>query len=272
MARAGRLVCSGEARSLGGVLRAVHSHDHPPGGVSSTLDSWLRIHNVATLCKHLAGITAAYAVLTFVYDVAQDQATSLRGSRPRIVVPLAAGVGLTLLFFAAPQPGEATDPLTDFADDWHIAVYGVIWSGYLGTALVSATRLCWRWGRLPEAGLLGRGLRITGLGTALGIVYAGHHVPALMLRYFGLTPAPPRTDETSAAPSRSGRWSSSSPETPCRSSVDSTNGAAPISLSRGPTLSGLSSLPLSLQCVSIHRAADERQSRESAGKRRRPHG
>ncbi|MEK8142364.1 DUF6545 domain-containing protein [Streptomyces sp. M10(2022)] len=77
-----------------------------PDGVSSALDSWLGIHNVTTLCKHLAGITAAYAVLTFVYDVAQEQATALRGSRPRIAVPLAAGVGLTLLFFAAPQPGK----------------------------------------------------------------------------------------------------------------------------------------------------------------------
>ncbi|MFI1591906.1 MAB_1171c family putative transporter [Streptomyces halstedii] len=166
-----------------------------PDGVSSALDSWLGIHNVATLCKHLAGITAAYAVLTFVYDIAQEQATSLRGSRPRIVVPLAAGAGLTLLFFAAPQPREATDLLTDFADDWRIAVYGVIWSSYLGTALVSATRLCRRWGRLPGAGLLGRGLRITGMGTALGIVYAGHRVLALTLRYFGLTPLSPRTDE-----------------------------------------------------------------------------
>ncbi|MFE9826445.1 MAB_1171c family putative transporter [Streptomyces sp. NPDC005791] len=166
-----------------------------PDSIATAVDAWLRINNLATLFKHLAGIAAAYAVLMFVHDVAQEQAKALRNSRLHIAVPLIAGASLILLFFAAPLPSEATDLLTDFADDWRIATYGVIWSGYLGAALVSATRLCWQWGRLPGTGLLGRGLQLTGLGTALGICYAGHRVLALALRFFDVAPLTAQADE-----------------------------------------------------------------------------
>ncbi|MFD6415749.1 MAB_1171c family putative transporter [Streptomyces sp. NPDC060194] len=154
-----------------------------PVAVASALDAALGLHNVATLGKHLAGILAAHSVLTFVHDMADERRPELRGSRQHVAVPVAAAVGLTVLFLAAPQPREVDDILTSYATDWRIALYGLIWCAFLATALLSATRLCRQWGRHPEAGLLGRGLLLTGTGTAIGMVYAAHRVFALVLRF-----------------------------------------------------------------------------------------
>jgi hypothetical protein len=165
-----------------------------PVDVASALDEALGVHNIATLCKHLAGILAAQSVLTFVHDMADERNPELPSSRQHIAIPAMAAVGLTVLFLSAPQPQEAEDILTEYATDWRIAIYGVIWSVFLATALLSATRLCRQWGRHPDAGLLGRGLRLTGIGTSIGMVYAAHRVLALALRFFGVNILSPEAD------------------------------------------------------------------------------
>lgn len=154
-----------------------------PTDVASALDSAAGVHNLATLLKHLCAVTAAWSVLSFVDDMAEEKGPGLRAVRQHSAVPLSAGVCLAALFFAAPQPYEADDILTAFATDWRIMLYGVIWTCFLATALLSATRICWQWGRHPNAGLLGRGLRLTGVGTMIGIAYAVHRVLALVLRF-----------------------------------------------------------------------------------------
>lgn len=117
-----------------------------PHNISSALDSWLDIHNLATLCKRLAGITAAKTVLIFVYDVAQGESASLKIlALPRSAQHLSAGGG------------------ADFLE------------------------------------LVGRGLQLTGVGTALGIGYAGHRLPALTLRFVDIGPTAPSTDEQVAS-------------------------------------------------------------------------
>ncbi|MFE6101284.1 MAB_1171c family putative transporter [Streptomyces laurentii] len=165
-----------------------------PVDVAAALDRALGLHNVAFLCKHLAGIVAAHSVLVFVHDMADERGHGLPNSRQNAAIPAAAAAGLVILFFAAPQPHEADDILTAYATDWRIALYGTVWSLFLATALGSATRLCWRWGHHPDAGLLGRGLRLIGMGTTIGIVYAVHRVIALALRFFGVDALPPEAD------------------------------------------------------------------------------
>lgn len=157
-----------------------------PVDVSSALDEALNINDVAILCKHLAGILAAHSVLTFVHDMADERGPELRGTRQHIAVPLSTAGSLIVLFFTAPQPHETNDILTDYATDWRIALYGIVWSVFLAAALVSATRLCQQWGRHPDAGLLGRGLRLTGIGTTIGIAYAAHRLIALAMRFSGI--------------------------------------------------------------------------------------
>ncbi|MFE7271826.1 MAB_1171c family putative transporter [Streptomyces sp. NPDC057623] len=166
-----------------------------PSFVAAPLDASLRVHNLSSLGKHLSGIVAAHSVLTFVHNMAEEKASGLKSSRLHLLVPVAAAAIITVLFFAAPQPYEAVDLLTEYAADWRIAAYGVVWTGYLAAALFSASRLCWRWGRQPDIGLLGRGLRLTGMGTTIGIVYAVHRAAFVILGFLGHSPVPASTRE-----------------------------------------------------------------------------
>ncbi|MEU1906556.1 MAB_1171c family putative transporter [Streptomyces hygroscopicus] len=166
-----------------------------PVGVATSLDSYVGIHNVAALIKHLSGLGAMHAVLVFVYRMSEQSAIGLKMRRPHVAVPITAGAAISVLFFATPQPHEATDLLTDYATDSRIAAYGVLWTALLGAALVGATHLCWLWGRQPGTGLLGRGLRITGIGTTIGMAYAIHRIAILILRYLGYTPIPAHADQ-----------------------------------------------------------------------------
>ncbi|MFI6808233.1 MAB_1171c family putative transporter [Streptomyces luteogriseus] len=165
----------------------------PP--IAAPVDTALGVNNLSSLGKHLSGIVAAHSVLTFVHNMAEEKATGLKSSRLHIVVPTAAAAIITVLFFATPQPHEAVDLLTEYATDWRIAAYGGVWTAYLGAALFSASRLCWRWGRQPGTGLLGRGLRLTGIGTTIGIAYAVHRVAAVALSFLGQSPLPASTSE-----------------------------------------------------------------------------
>ncbi|SFC59024.1 MAB_1171c family putative transporter [Streptomyces aidingensis] len=159
-----------------------------PVAIASSLDQALPLNNVSFLIKHLGGIAAAAAVVTFVHQMSEEKTGGLRTKRLPITVAFAAGLSMVVLFFATPQPFEASDLLIEYADDWRMALYGVIWPGYLGAALFTGTRLCWQWGRHRGTGLLGRGLRYIGVGTAVGMVYAAHRTVSILLRHFGHQP------------------------------------------------------------------------------------
>ncbi|WP_340377207.1 MAB_1171c family putative transporter [Streptomyces sp. SS7] len=162
--------------------------------IAIPMDAALQVNNLSSLGKHLCGIVAAHAVLTFVHDMAQERAFGFKSSRVHLLVPVAASATIMALFFASPHPHEAVDPLTEYASDWNIAAYGVVWTAYLGAALVSASRLCWRWCRQPDAGLVGRGLRLIGMGTTIGIVYATHRAASLILQFLGHSLIPAATN------------------------------------------------------------------------------
>ncbi|CDR10461.1 integral membrane protein [Streptomyces iranensis] len=163
--------------------------------VASSVDALVHIPNFAALIKHLSGLGAIHAVLVFVHTMSEQSAARLKARRPHIAVPVAAGFIISALFFATPQQHEATDLLTEYAADGRIAAYGVLWTAMLGMALVSATGLCWRWGRQPDAGLLGQGLRFTGIGTTIGMTYAVHRIAMVVLHYLGYTPISPGTEQ-----------------------------------------------------------------------------
>ncbi|WP_328886147.1 MAB_1171c family putative transporter [Streptomyces sp. NBC_00316] len=149
-----------------------------PVAIALTVDEYLHVTNLSFLVKHICGTVAAAAVLTFVADMAESK-TGVRASRLHMAVPVVTIVLLAACFFATPQPHQAKDLLTDYADHATILAYGVVWTSYLGAALLSATLLCFRWGRRPDSGLVGRGLVLIGTGTAVGLVYAVHRIAAL---------------------------------------------------------------------------------------------
>ncbi len=158
-----------------------------PVAIASAVDEHLHVTNLSFLIKHVCGTVAAASVLTFVADMAESK-TGMRVSRLHKAVPVVTVVLLATCFFATRQPHEAEDLLADYADHATIVAYGVVWTSYLGAALLSATVLCFRWGSRPDSGLVGRGLILTGTGTAVGLVYALHRVAVLLLDYFGSSP------------------------------------------------------------------------------------
>ncbi|GHE54044.1 MAB_1171c family putative transporter [Streptomyces cellulosae] len=155
-----------------------------PVAIASAVDGHLHVTNLSFLVKHICGTVAAAAVLTFVADMAESK-TGMRASRLHKAVPVVTVVLLAACFFATPQPHQAEDLLTDYADHATIVAYGVVWTSYLGAALFSATMLCFRWGRRPDSGLVGRGLILIGSGTAVGLIYAVHRIVALVVDYAG---------------------------------------------------------------------------------------
>lgn len=162
--------------------------------VSHHLDAGLGVNNLSALGKHLCGLVAAHAVLTFVHDVAYEKA-NVRTFRLNAGVPVLVAALLIVLFFTTPQPSEAADLLTDYATSWQITAYGIAWTSYLGTALVSACGLCWKWGRQPGSGLTGVGLRVVCAGTGVGVCYAVHRALFLLLRFAGKDPLRAKADE-----------------------------------------------------------------------------
>ncbi|WP_416484268.1 MAB_1171c family putative transporter [Streptomyces sp. CL12] len=168
-----------------------------PGAATVAVDHHLHITNLSFLLKHTCGIIAAAAVLAFVADMAEAKG-NFRPSRMHRAVPIVTVALLAGMFFATPQPVEADDLLTDYANHATILGYGLAWTVYLGTALSSATALCWRWGRRPGSGLVGRGLLLTGAGTAIGLLYAAHRVFALVLKYNGRSLLGDQEDKTTS--------------------------------------------------------------------------
>ncbi|GAA2273406.1 hypothetical protein GCM10010368_48500 [Streptomyces roseiscleroticus] len=166
-----------------------------PDQVASAVDEYLHVTDLSFLIKHVCGTVAAASVLTFVADMAETR-TGIRASKLHKVVPVATVLLLGACFFATPQSHEADDLLTDYADHVTIVAYGVVWTAYLGTALFSATLLCFRWGRRPDSGLVGRGLLLVGTGTAVGLLYAAHRIAALIIRYVDPTLLGARADQT----------------------------------------------------------------------------
>ncbi|MDT0407792.1 MULTISPECIES: MAB_1171c family putative transporter [Streptomyces] len=166
-----------------------------PVAVASAFDENLHVTNLSYLLKHICATVAAASVLTFVADMAEKKG-QFRASRLHHALPYVTVALLVLFFATTPQPTEADDLLADYGSHSTILAYGLVWTGYLGAALLSATSLCWRWGRQPDSGLVGRGLLVTGAGTAVGLVYAAHRVTALCVQYAGHSLLGEQNDET----------------------------------------------------------------------------
>ncbi|WP_340377092.1 MAB_1171c family putative transporter [Streptomyces sp. SS7] len=162
--------------------------------IMHAIDSGSGVNNLSTLLKHYLGITAAAAVLEFVYVIARPQ--SRAGVRRRMAVVGTTMAVLTVLFAFVPRRTEATDFFEHSAGSVPATVYLLVWLSYLATAMVMATRLFWGSSRHAGAGWLRTGLRLLGAGTAVGVTYALSRSGYLVLR---LTDAAGPSSDASAS-------------------------------------------------------------------------
>lgn len=144
------------------------------------LDAWIQVPDLSYLLKHLfGGVLAPAALLTFLRDVSgHGEGTST--SRFRTAFPLVTATTMSVLFFAELQPYDSAFILSDPVASLALLVYTLVLLCFLSSSLFSGMVVCWRWGRESGNGALGWGLRIIGVGLALGVAYAIVRMAALV--------------------------------------------------------------------------------------------
>jgi hypothetical protein len=148
--------------------------------IMHAIDDGTGVNNLSTLLKQYLGITAAAAVLEFVYVIARPH--SRAGVRLRMVAAGATMAVLTVLFTFVPRRTEAQDFFERSAGSVPATAYLLVWLAYLATAMAMATWLFWGSSRHAGAGWLRTGLRLLGAGTAVGVAYALSRAAYLVLR------------------------------------------------------------------------------------------
>lgn len=151
--------------------------------IMHAIDSGTGVVNLSTLLKQFLGVTAAAAVLEFVYVIARP--LSRAGVRRRVATAGATMAVLAVLFAFVPRHTETTDFFEDSAGSVPATAYLLVWLSYLATAMVMATPLFWGSSRHAGAGWLRTGLRLLGAGTAAGVAYALSRAGYLVLRLTG---------------------------------------------------------------------------------------
>ncbi|MGW6985239.1 MAB_1171c family putative transporter [Streptomyces sp. NPDC054932] len=155
-------------------------------GVMHTLDAWAGVNNLSTLVKHWLGMIAAGAVVDFVVAIARPETG--RRLRARHYAALVAMTSMAVLFsFFVPRPHEVTDFFAHNAGNGWATVYYLVFVVYLGIAMATATWLFWGSARHASALWLRTGVRLMGIGTAVGVLYTLVRAGYMTSRLAGLT-------------------------------------------------------------------------------------
>lgn len=155
-------------------------------GVMHALDDRAGVHNLSTLVKHCLGMIAAGAVVDFVVAIARPETG--RRLRARHYVALTAMAVMAVLFiFFVPRPHEVTDFSMENAGNGWATAYYLVFVVYLGIAMATATWLFWGSARHASARWLRTGVRLMGIGTAIGVLYTLLRFGYMTTRLAGLT-------------------------------------------------------------------------------------
>ncbi|MEV7524225.1 MAB_1171c family putative transporter [Streptomyces sp. NPDC091371] len=155
-------------------------------GVMHALDDRAGVNNLSTLVKHWLGMIAAGAVVDFVVAIARPETG--RRLRVRHYVALTAMTVMAVLFFVfVPRPREVTDFFAENAGNGWATAYYLVFVVYLGIAMATATWLFWSSARHASAMWLRTGVRLMGIGTAVGVLYTLVRFGYMTTRLAGLT-------------------------------------------------------------------------------------
>jgi hypothetical protein len=172
------------------LLSVIGTLDLP--GISGRLDRLCRLPNASDVTQHVLAIIAATLAWHSVVSILGPEGRPARPSAIRwIAAPAVTIAALIGLFAVSPARTEPTDVTryTDFPMQFaaHPAAvaYWLIFTGYLGTALVVIGRLTFRYGKAVPGSPLGRGLLLVAGGMAAGLVYLGYGTAVLAVRVAG---------------------------------------------------------------------------------------
>lgn len=155
-------------------------------GVMHGLDERAEVNNLSTLVKHWLGMIAAGAVVDFVIAIARPESESGRRVRPRHYAAMTAMALMAALFQLVPREREVDDFFeANVGESWATAYY-LVFVIYLGIAMATASWLFWGSARLANARWLRVGVRLMGIGTAVGVLYTVVRALYLVCRLFGI--------------------------------------------------------------------------------------
>ncbi|MER7773214.1 MAB_1171c family putative transporter [Kitasatospora sp. NPDC096140] len=142
-----------------------------PEGVATALADVTGIRDCTLLIKHLAGVTAAYFVLEYVQAV-RHRPERPRAARARLLVTVAAGVALTVLFlFALPHDYDGAFGIDAHYGDPGVDLYLGVFNSVFAVAAARATALFWSNRASVQPGLLRIGVTCLACASATGLVY-----------------------------------------------------------------------------------------------------
>ncbi|NHN55840.1 hypothetical protein G9U51_08635 [Calidifontibacter sp. DB0510] len=150
------------------------------------VDGWLGIANVADLVEHVFGMVGVFALLVTLNYLGTPSGAHARQTWTawgwtRLAV-LAAAVGASVvLFFAARLPVETAHFTEEYGHLPVIAAYWSITLAYFGVALIELAQMVATRSARATRATLRIGLRIVGVGVALGVVYSAIKIVELVL-------------------------------------------------------------------------------------------
>lgn len=145
------------------------------------LDRRLGVPNVADLVEHVLGIIGVFALLRTLIGLTSPR-THRRRSDWTQVAMLAVAVSASAALFFAANPSVETARFTDrYGRLPLIAAYWSITIAYFGVSLVELASLVIKHSRHTRRIALRLGLRIVGVGVALGVVYSAIKIVELVL-------------------------------------------------------------------------------------------
>ncbi|QES47231.1 hypothetical protein DEJ50_04670 [Streptomyces venezuelae] len=150
--------------------------------VRRILDSAVGLQSFTNLPVHMLSLCAMAAFFEFVRESTGGRHPS--GAWPRWTLLGIAEVGLAATFLNAPLPDGETDLVTQT----HVPMLQAYWTfflSYIVFGVVSALRLCWRYGRLASPGPSRTSMTLLGIGSCLGLLYVLHRLAYLVAAIAG---------------------------------------------------------------------------------------
>jgi hypothetical protein len=155
----------------------------------------LLVPNLGRLLSNTATLVAAFSVLSMLLHLHHPHEQAAPRIRPRRAALVAAVAVMAALFLSTPTTTAGVRPSGGFgelvASRPTLGVYVLVYSAYLGVALVDLMRLAWRYsGQVAHRRHLRRGLRVVAVGCALGMVYVVEKALSVVLTWAGIVVLP----------------------------------------------------------------------------------
>lgn len=155
----------------------------PP--VQLAFDRATGVANLARLLGHGLALATACAAQAFLLYSNYPQATARPRVQRRVWTLVASLVLMGTLFLLARVDQETLDFIGSYGTAVPILVYWLVFLTCLSVALVDVVRLAWRWAGLTDRAVLRLGLRVTGAGGFVGLVYVGYDLLFLVASQLG---------------------------------------------------------------------------------------